>query len=457
MRLHFDRGTVLLDEPPPGLDTGSLPGTLWDPRVRAYRAPACSHADLRSALSESGVAFDDDVRRCGRGPGVVSAPSLRPYQRAAIDAWELAGRRGTIVLPTGSGKTRVAIAAVARLRATSLCLVPTRVLLEQWCDEIAKHYQGQVGCYGNGVRRLGGITVSTFASAERHMERIGNRFDMLVVDEVHNVAGGAYTDALDMSIAAARMGLTATPPRDPHSLDRLGRVVGPVVYELAVGDLAGSFLAPYDLVTLFLDLTGSERARYERDMGVFRSVFLRFRTSSPASSWAAFARAANRSDEGRRALASWRRAKQLIAYTTTKREVLGGLLERHAESRMLVFTANNESAYAIAREHLVMPITCDIKRKEREEALERFRAGELRTLVSARVLNEGFDVPDAEVAIVVGGSLGEREHVQRIGRLLRPATGKRALVYELVSRATMEVGQAKRRRASLAPQVTAQL
>ena len=60
MRLRFDRGTVLLEELPPGLDPGSLPGALWDPRVRAYRAPACSHADLRSALSESAVGFDSD-------------------------------------------------------------------------------------------------------------------------------------------------------------------------------------------------------------------------------------------------------------------------------------------------------------------------------------------------------------------------------------------------------------
>ena len=97
-----------------------------------------------------------------------------------------------------------------------------------------------------------------------------------------------------------------------------------------------------------------------------------------------------------------------------------------------------------------MPITCDIGRAERDEVLERFRAGTLRCLVSAQVLNEGIDVPDAGVGVVVGGAQGKREHVQRVGRLLRPAAGKRATVYELVMADTSEVGKAERRSEGLA-------
>ena len=77
--------------------------------------------------------------------------------------------------------------------------------------------------------------------------------------------------------------------------------------------------------------------------------------------------------------------------------------------------------------------------------------------MSARVLNEGIDVPDADVAVVVGGALGEREHVQRVGRLLRPGEGKRAVVYELVTRDTIEVGQSRRRRQGLVARSSAQL
>jgi superfamily II DNA or RNA helicase len=149
--------------------------------------------------------------------------------------------------------------------------------------------------------------------------------------------------------------------------------------------------------------------------------------------------------------------RALLAFTYAKQQALRRLLAQHRSSRTLVFTADNATAYAIAREHLIMPLTCDIGRQERADALEWFRQGRLRALVSARVLNEGLDVPDADVAIIVGGALGQREHVQRIGRLLRPAEGKRALVYELVTRDTLEVGQARRRREALDARRSAQL
>jgi len=114
-----------------------------------------------------------------------------------------------------------------------------------------------------------------------------------------------------------------------------------------------------------------------------------------------------------------------------------------------VFTADNATAYAIARELLVMPITCDIRRAERSTMIERFRSGETPVLVSSQVLDEGFDVPDADVAIVVGGTGSQRRYIQRIGRVLRPRAGKRAVVYELAVHASAELSQVARRRRGL--------
>jgi superfamily II DNA or RNA helicase len=449
VQLRFDRGTILVTDAPAGLDLAGAPGVVWDPRVQAHRAPAWRHPALGQWLARAGVPFGD-------GAGIEWPPTdgwaeiaLRPYQAAALSAWDLADRRGLVVLPTGSGKTRVALAAMARARLPALCLVPTRVLLDQWRREIAAVYPHPVGCYGDGVREAAAVTVATYESAYRHMDRLGDRFGLLVVDEVHHFGSGLRDEALEMSLAGARLGLTATPPRGTTQAARLVELVGPTVSELAIGDLAGGFLASFDVITLHLDLDDAERARYTSLSAIVTPALGEFRRRVPHATWSDFARAAVRTADGRRALAAWREARRLLALTGAKRQAVASLLERHRNARVLVFTADNASAYAIAREHLVMPLTCDIGRQERDDVLERFRRGDLRVLVSSRVLNEGLDVPDADVAAIVGGTLGEREHVQRIGRLLRPSPGKQALIYELVTRQTVEVGQARRRREGL--------
>jgi superfamily II DNA or RNA helicase len=221
------------------------------------------------------------------------------------------------------------------------------------------------------------------------------------------------------------------------------------VYQLTIPDLAGSFLAAFDVITLRVELTNSERERYERCLATHREAMRTLGARSPGMTWRELVAAAQRSEGGRAALRAWRESRRIVACCEAKRAMVRELLRQHRDDRTLVFTHDNAAAYAIARDNLVMPITCDIQRGERAEALEWFRRGALRALVSARVLNEGLDVPDADVAIIVGGALGEREHVQRVGRLLRPAPGKRATVYELVARRTAEVAQAARRRRGL--------
>ncbi len=452
MKFRFDRGTVLLDGEEASAVARRLPGVRWDARVGAFRAPGRAWPYIRDALAETPA---EGIRSRVPVLGGWSAVDLRPYQEAAFMAWELAGRRGIVVLPTGSGKTVVALAAMARTGLSTLCLVPTRVLLDQWRTSIARLWSGPVGRLGDGSRDVQRITVSTYESAYRAMHALGDRFDLLVVDEVHHYGAGVRDEALEMSLAGARIGLTATPPRERVALARLAETVGPVVYELTIGDLAGRYLAPFDLMTVRVDLTLEEASAYERWMSQFRPVHGAFVRSAPGGSWKAFLRYAARVPGGRRALAALREAQQLVSYTEGKRVALAEILRRHRQSRVLVFTSHNQSAYAIAREHLVMPITCDIGRREREQVLERFRRGELRALVSARVLNEGVDIPDADVAVVLAGAMGEREHVQRVGRVLRPGEGKRAMVYELVAQGTTETARARRRRAALASDETA--
>ena len=182
-----------------------------------------------------------------------------------------------------------------------------------------------------------------------------------------------------------------------------------------------------------------------------------FQRRSPGASWQDFTSAALRTAKGRDALSAWRASRSVLAYPRAKQSALRDLLAQHRDDRILVFTADNATAYAIARELLVVPITADIKRAERELMLERFRAGAAPVLVSSQVLDEGLDVPEAEVAIIVGGSGSERRHIQRVGRVLRPRPGKRARIYELAVEASSEVDQVVRRRRGLVSELRAEV
>jgi superfamily II DNA or RNA helicase len=243
VHLRFDRGTILLTHMPDGLDLTGAPGILWDARVEAYRAPAFMYAALVRWLRDRAIPFANGTHGDHEPTTGRANPDLRDYQAAALCAWELASRRGVVVLPTGSGKTHVALGAMTSTRLPALCLVPTRVLLEQWQREIAAVYPHPVGCHGDGRHDMRPVTVATYESAYRHMDHLGAHFGLLIVDEVHHFGCGFRDEVLEMTLANARLGLTATPPRDATHAIRLAELIGPTVYELAIGDLTGRFLA----------------------------------------------------------------------------------------------------------------------------------------------------------------------------------------------------------------------
>ena len=430
-----------------GEDPAHIPGATWDDAITAWRVPAHFHRDVLVRCSDNEIRISDGLAPI-RLVGDWQLPELRWYQRAALDAWEAAQRRGVIALPTGSGKTLVALAAIAKLGVATLVVVPTRVLLDQWASALAAVCPHAIGRLGDGDHEVAPITVATYASAIIWAPRVGDQFGLVIVDEAHHVGAWCPSEVLEMLPAHARLGLTATPPTTAlaHTLEAH---IGPVAYSLGIDDLTGDGLAPYELRTIPIPLTRDERLRYRTARSRFAVIYAEHARRTGSGDWRTFARAAINSAEGRDALDAWRSYRSLIAYCDGKRSALRDILARHAGERVLVFTADNATAYAIARELLVMPITHEIGRVERKAALDRFRAGDLSVLVSSQVLDEGLDVPDADVAVIIGGSSSARRHVQRIGRVLRPRDGKRAVIYELAVSESMEAGYVRRRRAGL--------
>jgi len=448
LRLSFDRGTLRVDG-----DVGALPTDLvrLDPRTGFHRCAAFRYAELLArAPHDAGV--DDRV-----GPELlvprasIEGSALRPYQEQALASFEAFGRRGIVVLPTGGGKTRVACAALARAACSALILVPTRALLEQWVAVLRMVYRGAIGVVGDGEQRVEPITVMTFESAYRRLDVYGNRFAMLIVDEVHHFAGGVRCEALEMCVAPIRLGLTATPPASSTSASqRLRDLVGPVVCELGIEDLTGRHLAELDTVRIHVDLEADERAVYLRDHEPFAQLRREIRRFHPGADWKTCVSLISRIPNGREILSAEQRASALATFPRAKRRVVHDLAARHWQDRTLLFTATADQAYTLGDDLLVPVITAETSREERADILDRFRRGVVRMISSARVLNEGIDVPEANVAIIAGGALGAREHVQRIGRILRPSEGKRATAYELVTIDTTDEARTRARRKNLA-------
>ncbi|MDP7253223.1 MAG: helicase-related protein, partial [Planctomycetota bacterium] len=146
------------------------------------------------------------------------------------------------------------------------------------------------------------------------------------------------------------------------------------------------------------------------------------------------------------AFLAYRNQKSIAQASGAKIRELEDLLARHRFDRVIIFTSDNKTVYKISRKFLIPAITHQTKVKERHEILQRFNAGDYPFLVTSKVLNEGVDVPAANVAIVLSGSGSVREHVQRLGRILRRAQDKHALLYEVVAEDTAEEYVSSRRR-----------
>jgi len=448
VRLAFADGTLRVESDGESFDVTRLPGVEYDERTDTGRAPAMRYADVVAALDATGVEYVDDALHAER-LAVASNYELRGYQRDALDAWAASDRRGVLELPTGSGKTVIGLKAIEAVGEAALVVVPTIDLLVQWRRELAAEFGDcEVGQLGGGEQVVGDVTVATYDSAYLRAEDLGDRFGLVVFDEVHHLGGEGFRDIARMLAAPARLGLTATFERPDGAHEVIEELVGPRVYDIDVDDLAGDHLADYDVKRVEVPLTDEERAAYEAAQGTFtdylRESNIQFRSGSD---YQELVKRSGTDPRAREALLAKQRARRIVRESDAKVEEVASILERHRDDRVIVFTASTDLVYRLSERFLVPAITHETAAGERDTILERFRRGDYSRVVTANVLDEGVDVPDANVAVVVAGSGSEREFTQRLGRVLRPKDdGGRALLYELVSADTAEERVAARRR-----------
>jgi len=448
--LSFDRGTLLLT----GVDRGQLPVApgepdwTWDARVGAWRCDAIHYAAARTILGRRFASqFHDGVLQ----PDHVcwpktDLPALRPEQRAALEAWLRGGRRGQIIMPTGTGKTEVAFAVMAQTRVATLVVAPVRDLMYQWHRRILATFAYDAGIVGDNLFNIKPVTVTTYDSAYIHMSEMGAGFGLLIFDEEHHLPGRCRREAAILSTAPMRLGLTATPERSDDLHKDLDWLIGPVLYRMLFQDAKGSTLADFDVVRIPVALNDREQATYDECSRVLRHFIASRRKELPGYSWQDLCKESGKDPRARHAQKAYYLKQAIEDRAAEKLRVLEDIFRLHYGQQTLIFAGSNAMAIEVSKRFLVPTILSHTRKRERLAVLDAFAKGQITVLVANRVLDEGVDVPEAKVAVVIGGQGSTRQATQRLGRVLRRSGRIRATLYEVVCEDTKEVERSRKRR-----------
>ena len=383
---------------------------------------------------------------------------LREWQKEALVAWEEAGCTGIVEAVTGAGKTRLAMAAIARelnLGGKVAVIVPSRGLQRQWEREMYQFFESaDIGLMGNGNADSlveNDILIAVVNSAsEKELGLIDGESGLLVADECHRLGAEKFQLALE-EVFPSRLGLSATRERTDGAHDTiLAPYFGDVVYSLGYEDaMAGGFISEVKVAQIEVELSPEEQFEFDELSEVISAAQydLSKRFGIPIDPYSRFMEEVHhlamygdmkQGMAAKRYISSVTKRRKLLANTPKKSEALATLVSAiNKSNRAIVFTEtisgvteifNLLSASGISTEQLHSKLLP----RERVAALHLFETGQCKALVAARVLDEGIDVPEADLAIIVSATKTRRQMIQRMGRVLRPKKDGRPARFVLV-------------------------
>lgn len=445
--LKYDKGTIVIN----GIN--HLPFASFDPRTNSLRANALYYKDIIQYFSSSDIEYEDYVLDLIPSPDLqAKGVKLRDYQHKALNMWLKAGMRGCIVLPPGAGKTIIGVKAINEVNAPALIVVPTLELMDQWATVLSKHFNIQIGKLGGGNEVIEPITISTYDSSYIKAAWLGNKFSLVIFDEVHHLPALGYRSIAEQFASPFRLGLTATIERQDGLHKDLLKLVGGVVFQAMPRDLVEqNYLADYSITRRNVEMLPEEALEYKKNQNKYKFIInkLGLRLNHP-NAFQRLIMMSSRNKFARDAILARNKAMNIALNSKAKFDELREILTENKRVKMLIFTQHNSLVYEISNKFLIPFITHKSKKEERQAVLSGFKDGKYSAIVTSKVLDEGIDVPDAELGIIVSGTGSSREFIQRLGRLLRPKHDRKtARLIEIVSVATNEVGSSNRRKKSL--------
>ena len=355
---------------------------------------------------------------------------LRGWQEAAMESWRQT-RRGTISVVTGGGKTVFAEACLSDFFAANddglaVIVVPTTALLDQWFlslqDELGVDPE-IIGILGGGERPKDDakIIIAVINSARRVHGNWStvDRPKMLIVDECHRAGSPENAKALAGAFTAT-LGLSATPVReyDDGFANFVEPALGPVIYEYTYIEAhRDGVITPFELQNVRITLLEDEQEKYDKLNKRVRVAFARGRDPND--------------DDSLKRLLQQRAA--VSATALMRIPVAIRLIEQHRGERSIIFHERIDAADHLfrllnERGHSATIYHAKLAPALRRENLRLFRRGVFDVLVCCRALDEGMNVPETSVAVVASSTASQRQRIQRLGRILRPAKGKSAAI-----------------------------
>ena len=343
---------------------------------------------------------------------------LFDFQYDAYRKWYINSRTGTVAVPTGGGKTFIGLKAIYELKKPSLILVPTVELIKQWQRFIREYLGYEAGGFHAREKELKPITITTYNSVVKYKELFASYgFDILIADEVHHVPARTLMEACLTIPAPYRLGLSATPRRSDRNEHLIYYLIGDVVYRAKPKFLVEQGLTVpiiHNVVVVPVERRVKEELKRITEKSLSKGIV-----------WTL----------------GYRGKLSAVRY----------IVKKHKQDKIIIFTQYLDQAkrvysllYSMFREEICL-ITSKTKPKEREKFFKEFESGKKRVLVTTTCLDEGINVPDADVCIILSG-LGERQMVQRVGRVCRKREGKDvAYVYEIITDTPLEKSLSKRR------------
>lgn len=380
---------------------------------------------------------------------VVTATTTNPFalydwQLEALSKWELVACQGIIDAVTGAGKTRLALAAIHshfKSEGKTIVLVPTSILLHQWVNNLRKAApEMRVGMLGDGTGDTldsCDVLVAIVASARSRIFPLPDGVSgLLVADECHRCASDKNQNALQPHFKK-RLGLSATHERmdEGHTtilLPYFKQVAFAMDYKRAIVD---GVICGVRVALVGVDFTQAESDEYKAlEKSLYaegKSLIKNFGPSDVSQSLFSYVtklKASGNRKEGIQAgywLTKWRKKGSLVASSTTKQAALAALAGVISDAdRTLVYTSTILTAIAAAELLNQRGIVAEahhskVSPKDRQAMLHRFASGDTRVLATVQTLDEGVDVPEADLAIILASSQQRRQMVQRMGRIMR--------------------------------------